>query len=156
MRGKRVLAMVSMTCAALGVALPAWSGGTSLPAEEKQGSIAYVSGGIGSEEAKAMERAAKNYPLSLEFVVRAQPRDEFTSNVKVMVKDSAGKVVLDTVSKGPFLLARLPSGKYVVTAAQGGEPKTHRVHVEQGSNKRVIFEWNQPVSTTARGEGRKG
>jgi hypothetical protein len=154
MMGKPLLVMVFMTGAALAAASSAFSAGAGLlPAEQKQGSIAYLTGGIGVDEAKAMERAAKDYPLTLEFLVKAQPRAEFTSDVKVVVTDHAGKVVLDTVSKGPFLLVRLPSGNYIVKAEQGGETKTHRVRVAQNSAKRVIFEWNRAVAAAERQNG---
>ncbi len=44
---------------------------SSLPPSFRQGAVSYRSGGIGINEAKAMEKAASRYPLSLEFVKRA-------------------------------------------------------------------------------------
>lgn len=161
---KVLLVTASMTAVTLGAAVPVHSEGTGpLPAEQKlaeqkQGPIAYVTGGIGAEEAKAIERMTNDYPLTLEFLVKAQPRDEFTSAVKVKVTDHSGKVVLDTRSDGPFLLARLPAGRYTVTAEQDGEAKTRHVQVVDKSAKRVIFEWNRASSRPAqagRHEGEK-
>ena len=112
MKLKTLLVTASITALTLGAAVPAYSEGTSLlPAEQTQGSIAYVTGGIGADEAKAIERMAKGYPLTLEFLVKAQPRAEFTAAVKVTVTDHTGKVLLDTRSEGPFLLARLSPGR---------------------------------------------
>jgi hypothetical protein len=142
-----LLVTASMMAATLGAAAPAHTAGASLlPPEQKQGSIVYVTGGIGLDEAKAVERMARNYPLTLEFLVKAQPRAEFTAAVKVIVTDHTGKVVLDTLCEGPFLLARLPPGRYTVTAEQAGETKTRHVQVVDKSAKRVIFEWDRAVS----------
>ena len=43
--------------------------------EHTQRSVAYVSGGIGSDEAQAMKDAAANYPLTLELAAAGPERD---------------------------------------------------------------------------------
>jgi len=89
-----------------------------MPAAQKTGEVTYLTGGVGEDEARVIEGRAKDYPLTLDFLVKTRPRAGFTADVKVMIKDHAGKVVLDTVSKGPFLLVRLPSGKYTMDATR--------------------------------------
>jgi hypothetical protein len=127
-----------------------------LPKEHKQGDVAYLSGGIGEDEARAIESKAQDYPLTLEFLVKAQPRAEFTSDVKVKIEDHAGKVVLDTVSDGPFLLVRLPPGKYAITASLEGESQARHIRLVDKRPKRVIFEWNQAVSSAGAPARRHG
>lgn len=112
-----------------------------LPATQSQGDISYLSGGIGQAEAHAMEHAAKNYPLELEFVKRAKPKDEYLANIRVHVKDAHDKVVLDTTANGPFLLAKIPAGKYAVSADHDGKVQQREIEITPKEHRRVVFEW---------------
>lgn len=112
-----------------------------LPAAQTQGAVTYVSGGIGQEESQAFEAAAAQYPLALEFVLKHTPRAEFTANVHVIVTDAKGQHILDTRSDGPFLLAKLPAGRYTVTAERKGETLTKTVHVAPAKSARALFLW---------------
>lgn len=112
-----------------------------LPPQQKQGTISYVTGGIGVDEANAFKQAAAAYPLTLEFALRAKARDEFLSDIKVTIKDSAGRTRLETVSAGPFLLAKLPQGRYRVSAERHGVSKTDEVDINPGKHARIVFEW---------------
>ena len=112
-----------------------------LPPEMVQGKVHYVSGGVGHDEAQIFERAERHYPLSLEFAKRAKPRNEFTADVKVVIHDAKGRIVLDAVSTGPFLLAKLPAGRYDVKATQDGKTIEHRATVAGGKPAHVDFLW---------------
>ncbi|AMP02140.1 putative exported protein [Collimonas arenae] len=101
----------------------------------------YLSGGIGEDEAATMQREAKNYPLELEFVVKATPKDEFTADVHVKISDAHSQTVLDAVSKGPFFLAQLPPGRYRIEAIKNGQSKTRDVAITTGSHQHIMFEW---------------
>ncbi len=114
---------------------------TALPREQVQGSVSYLSGGIGLDESNAIKQAAAQYPLELEFVRKATPKAEYLSNIKVTIKDHAGKTVLETTSNGPFLLAKLPVGQFSVTAERGGEAKQRVVNIKAQGHERVMFEW---------------
>ncbi|MDB6084134.1 MAG: carboxypeptidase regulatory-like protein, partial [Gammaproteobacteria bacterium] len=56
----------------------------------------------------AIKQVAAQYPLELEFARTAIPQNEYVTDVKVLIKDHQGTLVLDTISDGPFLLAKLP------------------------------------------------
>ena len=114
-----------------------------LPDAQTQGNVSFVSGGVGQDEAAAFKQAAVSYPLELMFVQQASPRDEYLSEVKVTVRNSARNVVLDTVSKGPYFLARLPSGTYQIEASYGDVIKRQTVNVRSGSHQRATFVWNK-------------
>ncbi len=88
-----------------------------------------------------MKRAEAKYPLSLEFVQRAKPRDQFLANVRVTIKDPLGNTTLETVSGGPFLLAKLPDGPYTVTAEKNGKVETRHVIVAAGKPEHLVFAW---------------
>jgi hypothetical protein len=115
----------------------------ALPGEVKQGSVRYVTGGIGADAAEAFKQAAAKYPLELLFAQKAAPNDVYLADVKVMVRQS-GKVLLDTESDGPFLLAHLPSGKYEIEAVNEGVSKRQMVDVQAGKHRRVVFVWDEP------------
>ncbi|MES2104872.1 MAG: carboxypeptidase regulatory-like domain-containing protein [Pseudomonadota bacterium] len=116
--------------------------GSGLPAVTHQGSAVFLSGGIGLDESIAMQRAARNYSLEMEFLDRAVPRDEYTANVHVKVENAQHAVVLDTVAQGPFLLARLPDGHYRVQASQAGVSKQQDVVLKDGGpQQKLVFVW---------------
>jgi hypothetical protein len=114
-----------------------------LPAATTIGSINYLSGGIGLDQSVAMKLAAPSYPLELVFVVKAGMREQYTSDIDVKVSDRSGKVVVDTVSNGPFLLANLPDGNYQIEAINDGILKIQQVVVKKGVHRRVVFAWTE-------------
>jgi len=112
-----------------------------MPPEHKAGAITYLSGGVGQDQADAIRHAAPSYPLELEFVAKAKPKDEFLAAVKVRIMNAHDKMVLDTTSDGPFLLARLPAGKYKVSAEHDGKTEHRTVDIVAHEHRRVVFEW---------------
>jgi hypothetical protein len=113
----------------------------TLPPAQTHGIVTYVSGGIGQKEAQAFEAAARQYPLDLEFASTHTPPAKFTADVHVIITDAQGTRVLDTQSKGPFLLAKLPAGRYTVTAEQHQQTLTRTVHVSTHKPTHVRFLW---------------
>ena len=126
----------------LAIVAPARADISSLPAPKAQGPISYVSGGIGDDQAGAFKQAARSYPLELLFAQRGTPKDEYVAEVKVTIRDSSGKVLLDTMSDGPFLLAKLPSGKYRIDADYAGQAKHQSVDIQGGKHQRKVFVWS--------------
>lgn len=114
----------------------------ALPPEKTQGSITYLTGGIGKDEATAVKHAESRYPLSLEFVQHAMPRDEFLASVDVTIKDRAGKTTLKTTSDGPFLLAKMPAGRYTVIAEVKGKTLTRHFTLAPNRRERLVLVWS--------------
>jgi hypothetical protein len=114
---------------------------SNLPPIETQGSIRYVTGGIGADEATAMRHVESRYPLSLEFAEHAKPRDEFLADVGVTIKNQTGGTTLKTTSDGPFLFANVPPGKYIVTAFDNGKKITRQVQVASQKPEHLVFVW---------------
>ena len=113
-----------------------------LPATHSQGEITYLSGGIGQTEADAIRHVARHYPLELEFLHKAKPKDEYLADVKVKIKDTHNKMVLDVTADGPFLLAKMPAGKYAVSAERNGKVEHREVEIGPKEHRRVVFEWH--------------
>lgn len=112
----------------------------NLPPEQKQGSVVFLSGGIAGDQQIAIKHAAAKYPLELEFVQGTRAPAEFLSGVQVDIRDSAGRVMLNTTSDGPFLLGKLPSA-YSVKATNAGTTRSRTVTVVEGKQQRVLFKW---------------
>ena len=139
---KTRLTIATIFAGALVAAAPAFAtDSTMLPAFQTQGTVSYVSGGVGEDQSDAFKRAAAEYPLELLFAQKATPRDEYLADVRVTIRDHTGNPVLETISAGPFLLANLPVGKYSIDAEYNGERKQQSVEVRNGKHRRAVFVW---------------
>ena len=145
MKQKLVLRRASLIAAAIAAAsltlnaIAAPEG--QVPAAQTQGEISYINGGAGKTEADAMRHVARYYPLELEFLLKAKPKDEYLSNVKVRIKDAHGRMVLNVTAGGPFLLAKMPAGKYTVSAERNGKVEHRQIEISATEHRRVVFEW---------------
>ena len=83
---------------------------------QTQGEVTFVSAGVGIEERNELDATRANYNLSLLFSVRGS--GEYLSDVKISITDLSGKNFLETVSNGPKLFAKLPTGRYIVNVEQ--------------------------------------
>ena len=111
----------------------------TLPAERSQGSVTYVSGGIGKDESDAMKQAASRYSLAIEMASPASPRAQYVADVKIDIRDQRGATVLSTISDGPILLANLPPGRYTVNAARNGASQQRNIVVGSRGPVRAMF-----------------
>ena len=113
----------------------------ALPAVHKSGQVEYLSGGIGQDEAKAIESASRQWPLTLEFASKDKQKADFVADVNVSVRDAKGHVALKAIANGPFLLARLQPGRYTVDATFAGKTLHEKVLVKAGQPAKSVFEW---------------
>lgn len=135
------LSMLIATLFTVGVAHAA-AESAPLPPARTQGDITWLSGGIGQNEAQAMERAANHYPLSLEFVVKPEQEGmpaEFTANVPVTITNAKGTEVFGAMSTGPFMLLKLPAGHYRVSVEMNGKKLERQVDVGRQPHH-IVFE----------------
>ena len=114
---------------------------TALPPVHKSGQVEYLSGGIGQDEAKAIETASRQWPLTLEFAVKDKQKADFAADVKVMVRDAKGHAALQATAGGPFLLVRLVPGHYAVDATLAGKTLHEKVLVKHGQPAKAVFVW---------------
>lgn len=134
------ISKTTLGAVALGLTLPALAAShVALPKAKTEGAVTYLSGGIGHDEALAMRRAAKHYPLSMVF--SKGKRGEFVADVNVTIKDKVGKTVLKTVSDGPIMLTKLPAGEYSVTAALGDKALRRTAKISGKGDVQESFHW---------------
>lgn len=105
--------------------------------------VEYMSGGIGSDEAKLMETVSPRWPATFEFAIKDRKGSaDFAAGVHVTVRDGSGVALLDNVvSGGPFMVARLEPGTYEVEARIGSQVLKQQLHVLQGAAAKAVFEW---------------
>jgi len=138
----RFLLMVVVVSLALGPALatehvPSAPGDALEHAERGtyQG-VPWLSGGVGKDEREAMMAAVSDYNLKLEF---ANTGGEYLGDVRIAIRSDNGENVLDIVSSGPWLLTRLPPGRYEVSAEAAGRTLSDTVNVTRNGLETVIF-----------------
>jgi hypothetical protein len=100
--------------------------------------VMYVTGGAGSEAVDLLKSMERDFNLKLVF---ANTSGAYVSDVKVTIIDASGRVVLDTTSEGPLLMAKLPAGGYRVDATFGGHPESRKVTVAANKLIAVDFRW---------------
>jgi hypothetical protein len=116
-----------------------------LPAPQTANGIQYVSGGFGDGAAEAFRRAQSEYPLSLTFAAGdegggARP---YVADVRVVIRDKSGNVVIDVPSAGPHFLARLEPGRYTVEATYEGQAQSRDITVKQGGSTQEVLTWKR-------------
>jgi len=115
----------------------------ALPPVQHSGKVAYINGGIGDDEAKAMEKAGAHWPLTMVFARNTKPHAEFVADANAVVRDAKGEPVLKVDDAGPIVLAKLAPGAYTVEATRHGKPKAieRKVEVKSGAPARVELLW---------------
>lgn len=115
----------------------------ALPEAKNQNGVAYLSGGIGVDQANAMKAAAKDYSLMLTCATKQT--GQYLSQVKVSITDKSGAPVLETVTEGPILLARLAPGQYRISAESNGVTVNETVQIGSERPQQVNLYWPAEV-----------
>lgn len=102
-----------------------------------QGEVSYVTGGTGSDERAKIEAQAAGFNLKL---THAAPNGDFVSNVQVRISDGQGKQLIETVTEGPLMFAKLPPGSYTVACTFNGKEQTRKVQVS-AQRSELMFTW---------------
>jgi hypothetical protein len=97
-----------------------------------QDEVLVWSGGVGVEE----RDSAPKEGTKLVFFVES---GNFLSGVKVSVKDSGGREVVNAVSKGPWMILNLPAGRYHVRASVGEQAQGGTIDVVDGGKKEFAY-----------------
>jgi hypothetical protein len=113
--------------------------GGGLPQIQHQGDVSYVSGGVGQDESKALERDRSHWPLSMQFT---GPGSDFLADVHVRIVDVHNNEVLHADSLGPFMLVKLRPGRYTVHATYKNRDQTKTVNIASKGSTQVAFYWN--------------
>jgi hypothetical protein len=114
----------------------------SLPASHQGPTgVSYFSGGIGTDETRAIRDDARHHSLSLEFLERQGKAIVYSSGEHVTVTDDRARTIVETDSEGPLMMVDLPAGSYRVTAANDGRSQTKSVDISPTGHAHLIFQW---------------
>jgi len=106
---------------------------------EQERATTYLNGGVGEDEEQYMRKTAKDWSLRLTF---SESKDnDFVANVGLLITDLRGTPFLQLSGAGPMTYARLPAGKYRVTARFKGKSETREVTLDGKSGRDVNFHW---------------
>ncbi|MBY0355928.1 MAG: hypothetical protein K2Q12_09420 [Rickettsiales bacterium] len=100
----------------------------------------FISGGVGKAERERFEAVKDQYNFRLQMSTSA---GAFVSEVNIEIKDAKGNIVLQTVTDGPLLMAKLPSGKYTLRASKFGETKTQTIQIGTKADKTINVFWKR-------------
>ena len=118
------------------IAMPALAGAGAETV--RAGEIEVVAGGVGDDELGALLAREKEFNLKLVF---ALVQGNYLADVDVTVSDAMGAKLLERSGQGPLVLARLPAGKYAVTATRGGRTVTRELAVAAGRLRTEYLRW---------------
>jgi hypothetical protein len=102
------------------------------------GSVPYLSGGVGLDEREALNQMGKDYNLKLSF---AETAGNYISDVAVKIRDSSDRVALDAVSGGPWFFSKLPPGRYTVVVRYNEKTQQTAVQVSGKGQSVLNFLW---------------
>lgn len=125
--------------AALLIAAAAGVPAQTLPPEQRVGEVAFVTGGASDADRVAFRQASSRYPLAIEVLRTTSGKPGPTTGAQVVVARRSGEEVIGTRAEGPFVLARVPPGDYVVQAELNGRVLSQEVVVMGSGTARAVI-----------------
>lgn len=149
--------MQRMKGVGLAAAVVAMLGSAHAPAQENvitHNNVSFVSGGVGVDSEERLKAREKEFNLKLLFTL---VEGNYVADVNVVVKDAAGRTLIEHRADGPFFLAKLPAGPYSVAVTYEGRAQSRTIKVG-GGLRTEHFRWPsnpQTDSTVAPEKGQK-
>jgi hypothetical protein len=100
--------------------------------------VHYVSGGIGSDQKEALQRAGSQFNLKLTM---ATADAKLIGKADVVITDQNGRTVLAVPSDGPLFFAKLQPGKYDVTATFKEKSLTRAITAPRQGQAQLVLTW---------------
>jgi hypothetical protein len=126
---KRIALVLSLCLLTVAIALPATAESPDMKMKEHVlgEDIRWISGGFGTDERKMMMDLTYGFDVKLEFALTS---GEYIGNVDVAVtKAGTDDLVFADRSPGPWMLIKLPQGKYDIAVEYKKIPKSVTVTV---------------------------
>lgn len=109
---------------------------------QRQGPVEYVNGGVGDEGVERIKSEAADY--SLQMLFHGQ-QGEYVAADQVTIR-RGGEVLLDLPNAGPYVLVKLPPGRYTVESRYQGRTQTRTVEV---GGRGAHLDWTWPSEREA-------
>lgn len=112
-----------------------------IPETQHSEGIAYISGGVGEDEALAIVAESKQWPLMLELSQLENGRGVWIFGAQIKILNDQKKVIFDAVSEGPYILINLEAGAYFIEASYQGVVQRQSAAVKTGQNQKLSIFW---------------
>jgi len=110
----------------------------------------WVSGGVSADERDEMIMALPDH--NLKVLTAAERSGAFLAAAHVVVRDAGGRTIFEASLDGPWLLARLPPGRYELVATLGGKSQARKFIVPASGRREIFLYWAAPeVETLPKG-----
>jgi hypothetical protein len=103
---------------------------------QSQGDVTFVSGGIGRDEADAMQALRSKFNLHMLFALKS---GDYLSEIQLAIFDKKGNSLFETVTLGPMLWVDIKPGTYFIKAQLDGKFIEKKVNVSK--NTSLSFIW---------------
>lgn len=104
------------------------------PQTDADSKLVYVSGGVGAAEIAYFKQLKNDYTLKL---LAADKEGHLVDEVVVTLNDAEGKKLATFSDVGPYLLVKLPAGRYMVDAMLDNVHVTRNVTIKAGKQTAV-------------------
>ncbi|HUI17644.1 MAG TPA: carboxypeptidase regulatory-like domain-containing protein [Alphaproteobacteria bacterium] len=104
-----------------------------------QGSITYISGGIGLDDMEMLRELRPSYNMHLLFA--SQGSGQYLAEVNVKILDQKGQTLLEAIADGPYFYAKVSPGKYRIVAESEGIALSKIVEVSGKGPISESFYW---------------
>ena len=105
---------------------------------QRTGDVAWVCGGVGSEERHAID--ALRGEAGLELLLVTAPRGAYVAGAQVSVAPAAGGAPVTLDAEGPTCLVQAPPGRYRIEARYNGATRSANARIGHGGKPaRVVL-----------------
>lgn len=113
--------------------------------------VPAVAGGVGLNARSMLSSEAR--PEHNVKMVFSLDTGNYLADVSVKVTDANGRTVIDGVSDGPWLYAKLPPGNYTVRATYNDKTVTRRIGIGRSGQRVAYLRWPASVEQVATAGG---
>ncbi len=123
------------------ILVPLWAV-AQIPSTQYSHEIAYVAGGIGSDESIAIEMDSKKWPFMLEFSqVDEKGWGLWLSDIQVKIVNAKNQEIFTAICDGPMMLINLPPGQYDVFGIYEGRQQKRSVLIQANKPQKLSIFW---------------
>ena len=112
-----------------------------IPETQYSENIAFITGGVGEGETKAILSEAKQWPLLLELSQLENGRGVWIFGAKIKIVNAKKQAIFDAQADGPYMLINLDSGPYTIEASYQGVEQKRAIVINAGSPQKIEIFW---------------
>lgn len=111
----------------------------ALTQDRTPGGLNFVVGGIGAEDASAMESVLSASLFSTALRTAARGSGAYLADVDLSIEDDEGRQVFQRRLEGPYLLIDLPPGRYVIVGVREGQVQRMTLTLPRHARRSLVM-----------------